>query len=48
MARRNCKILDTGDSFPEITLNVTDGSTISLPGYFEGQWGIFLIYRGNW
>jgi len=48
MARRNCKILDTGDIFPGIILNATDGGAIGLPQDFEGKWGILLLYRGNW
>lgn len=48
MARENCKILDTGDDFPEVTMNDAGGGTIVLPADFEGKWGIFLIYRGNW
>lgn len=48
MARKDCRLLDTGDPFPEFSMNTVDGGTINLPGDFKGKWVVFLIYRGNW
>lgn len=48
MARKNCRILDTSDVFPVITMHAVDGGTIVLPMNFEGKWGILFFYRGSW
>jgi hypothetical protein len=48
MARINCKLLDTGDHFPEIEFNTVDGVSLTLPGDFGDRWNILLFYRGHW
>jgi len=40
--------LDTGDPFPEVSLNSITGYAFELPNEFAGSWGIFLLYRGEW
>lgn len=37
-----------GDRFPKITLNLTDGSTITLPHQAPGRYFVLLFYRGEW
>ena len=37
-----------GDRFPKIELNLTDGSTISLPREVPGRYFALLFYRGEW
>lgn len=48
MARVQERILDTGDVFPELEFNTTEGDKIVLPRDFGNKWNIFLIYRGYW
>lgn len=40
--------LDTGATFPEITLNLIDGGTRTLPAQLETPWTFVLFYRGHW
>ena len=37
-----------GDRFPKITLDLTDGSTITLPDEAPGRYFALLFYRGEW
>ena len=48
MAHSDCKILDTGDSFPQLKFKVVEGEEISLPKDFGGRWNVLLFYRGHW
>ena len=40
--------LDSGDTFPELTLQDLDDSDITLPDAFGDGWGVVLMYRGHW
>lgn len=40
--------LNSGDSFPSITLYLAGGGTFSLPDDFETPMTIALFYRGHW
>ncbi len=40
--------LSTGDDFPNLTLNLTDGGTLALPGDIHTDFAIVLFYRGHW
>ena len=40
--------LTTGDDFPILTLNLTNGSTLELPGDIDTNFAIVLFYRGHW
>lgn len=40
--------LNTGDSFPRMTLKLTDGSPLELPGGQDTKYKIVLFYRGHW
>ncbi len=40
--------LGIGDAFPEMALNLVDGSTLSLPTGLRGTYNIVLFYRGHW
>ena len=40
--------LGIGDGFPEMTLNLVDGGTLSLPTGLRGTYNIVLFYRGHW
>ncbi len=42
------KKLIQGDRFPKIELNLTDGSTITLPDKAPGRYFALLFYRGEW
>jgi len=48
MARKESRILDTGDIFPAIDFDSVDGGRIVLPKDFGQRWGIILFYRGHW
>ena len=37
-----------GDRFPKIRLDLTDGSTITLPDQTPGRYLALLFYRGEW
>ena len=40
--------LTQGDRLPTIELNLTDGSTVTLPGQISGRYLALLFYRGEW
>jgi hypothetical protein len=40
--------LHPGDTFPELTLTVPGGQTVTAPEAFAGQFGVPLFYRGSW
>ena len=48
MARGNKAMLDTGDAFPRLRLQVIDGSEIVIPEGFEQPWNVVLFNRGHW
>ena len=37
-----------GDRFPKIKLDLTDGSSITLPDEAPGRYFALLFYRGEW
>ncbi len=37
-----------GDRFPEIELDLTDGSKITLPDEAPSLYVALLVYRGEW
>jgi peroxiredoxin len=41
-------LLNPGDPFPSLTLTQPGGDTLSVPGSFEGGYGVVLFYRGSW
>ena len=40
--------LDTGDTFPALTLADLDGNDVTIPDVFDDGWGVVLMYRGDW
>ena len=40
--------LNNGDVFPDITLDVVGGGSVSLPADVAGSYAAILIYRGSW
>ena len=40
--------LNPGDTFPELTLTVPGGTTVTVPETFAGHFGVVLFYRGAW
>lgn len=40
--------LDTGDTFPELTLQVLDRGAMTLPRDLAGRYNVVLFYRGHW
>ena len=42
-------MLDIGDSFPNLTLNLVGGAgPVSLPDDLQADYNIVLFYRGHW
>jgi peroxiredoxin len=48
MARLGTKILDTGDTFPDLKLRTLDGSEIQTKTGLKNPWNVVLFYRGSW
>jgi peroxiredoxin len=40
--------LSSGDTFPRMTLNVTDGTKVDLPDGIDAKYKVILFYRGHW
>jgi hypothetical protein len=40
--------LDIGSRFPRLTLQLLDGSSLTLPDDWAGHAGAVLFYRGHW
>ena len=39
--------LDTGDSFPQLTVRMLGGDTVNLPEDVEGRWCVVLFKLGE-
>lgn len=39
--------LNSGDAFPRITLNLSGGGSVDLPGAPEDGYQVILFYRGS-
>ncbi len=49
MARKmNARLLDTGDTFPQLELNLTDGKRFRLPSDLTQPFNVVLVNRGAW
>ena len=48
MAQIATKKLDSGDTFPELKLNLVNGTSLTFPKEFIDVWSVLLIYRGSW
>ncbi len=40
--------LNTGDSFPKLTLDLVDGGRLELPDGLDARYKVILFYRGHW
>ncbi len=40
--------LNSGDTFPKLTLNVVDGGKLELPDGLDAKYKVILFYRGHW
>lgn len=41
-------MLNAGDRFPKLTLNLVGGGKLELPEGLEAKYRIILFYRGHW
>jgi len=48
MAREAAKLLDTGDTFPNLDFSLISGEKILFPQDLGKRWRILLVYRGHW
>ena len=40
--------LHAGDTFPELTLDLVGGGTMTLPAEPDADFKVILFYRGHW
>ena len=40
--------LGPGTAFPEMTLDLVGGGSITLPGDLDGKYAFVVFYRGHW
>ena len=45
MARANSAFLDAGDPFPDMALQVIDGSALNIPRDLAAGFAVLLFYR---
>ncbi len=48
MARAGTHILDSGDRFPDLGAETVQHGRLTVPEFFGGGWGVFLLYRAHW
>jgi hypothetical protein len=48
MAREASKLLDTGDTFPNLRFNLANGENMVVPQDLGNRWRVLLTLRGNW
>ncbi len=48
MTREAVKILDTGDTFPNLDFRLINDERMLVPQGLGKRWRIVLIYRGHW
>jgi peroxiredoxin len=41
-------VLDVGDEFPALSVDLPGGTTLQLPDALAGHYGVVLFYRGSW
>ena len=40
--------LGIGATFPQLTLQLVNGGSLTIPDQLGGKYGIVLFYRGHW
>lgn len=40
--------LNTGDTFPRLSIDLVDGSRLALPDDIEARYKVIVFYRGHW
>lgn len=40
--------LENGTTFPDMTWNLLDGSSINIGKKLQGQWAVVCLMRGHW
>ena len=48
MTRATPTILDSGERFPNLSMDTVKQGRLTLPEAFGDGWGVFLIYRAHW
>ncbi len=48
MARAGARILDSGEKLPVVTMETVAHGRLTVPDWFGGKWGVFLLYRAHW
>ncbi|MBI4638656.1 MAG: hypothetical protein HY727_20155 [Candidatus Rokubacteria bacterium] len=48
MARAGTRILDSGETLPDLTMATVLHGQITAPEAFGSAWGVLLVYRAHW
>ena len=48
MAQSLGEKLDSGQSFPDLSLNLVSGEKRKISDIAGGKWSVMLFYRGDW
>jgi hypothetical protein len=48
MTREGCRLLDNGDTFPEMEIKCIERENLVLPRDLGPRWNVLLFYRGHW
>lgn len=48
MARKDARLLDANDRFPEMEFQLLSGQSLKLPLDAGDGYAVILIYRGHW
>ena len=40
--------LNSGDTFPQYKVQITDNRTLNIPGDLKGEYSVIIFYRGIW
>ena len=48
MAQSLGEKLDSGQPFPDLTLDLVSGDTRKISEIAAGHWSVVLLYRGHW
>lgn len=40
--------IENGETFPTLSADAVEGTTLTVPDDVEGAWSALLFYRGHW
>jgi hypothetical protein len=48
MTRKESRLLDTNDPFPQMEMQLISGETLKVPEGLGEGYAVILLYRGHW